>query len=89
MIFWWLDIFRAVRAVTPPLGFTLKTDESLLHPFSLHGVLIHIRTQLTSGHYLSEIKKGEDWWKCNDNAVSKTTFENLSKWAYAFLLKKL
>jgi ubiquitin C-terminal hydrolase len=83
------QIYKVNRAVSPPLGFTLKTDESLSHPYSLNGVLTHIGTQVTSGHYISEIKKGDDWWKCNDNSVSSTTFENLSKQAYAFLFKKL
>ena len=81
--------YKVNRAVIPPLGFTLQTDESLAHPFSLHGVLSHIGTQVTSGHYISEIKMGEDWWTCNDSTISKTTFENLSKQAYAFLFKKL
>ena len=81
--------FKINREVIPPLGFTLQSDESLLHPFSLHGVMTHIGNQVTSGHYISEIRKGEDWWTCNDHNISKTTFENLSKQAYAFLFKKI
>jgi ubiquitin C-terminal hydrolase len=81
--------FKINRSVIPPLGFTLQSDESLVHPFTLRGVLTHIGTQVTSGHYISEVKSGEDWWTCNDNHISKTTFENLSKQAYAFLFQKI
>jgi ubiquitin C-terminal hydrolase len=55
----------------------------------LCGVLTHIGSQIKSGHYITEIRKGDNWWKCNDDKVSQTTFDSLSKQAYGLLFQKM
>lgn len=38
--------------------------------YTLVGVLVHQGQTCASGHYLSFVKKNEEWFKCNDSEVS-------------------
>ena len=70
-------------------GFTVQTQDSSFHPYSLCGVLTHIGNQINSGHYITEVKINDIWWKCNDDQITQTSFDSLSRQAYAFLFKKM
>ena len=37
---------------------------------------------LNSGHYVSEVRIGNQWWKCNDTSITKTDVQHLSKGGY-------
>ena len=80
--------YKIQTSVNPPLGFTVESGESFVQPYSLCGVLTHIGSELKSGHYIAEVRKDDQWWKCNDDKISITHFDNLSKQAYGFLFKK-
>ena len=81
--------YKIQTSVNPPLGFTVESGESFVQPYSLCGVLTHIGSELKSGHYIAEVRKDDKWWKCNDDKISITHFDNLSKQAYGFLFKKM
>ena len=80
---------KNIKDVIPPLGFTVKTDDDGVFAYSLCGVLTHLAQSLTSGHYISEVKRGIKWWKCDDSRITETSFENLSKQGYGFLFEKM
>ena len=75
--------------VIPPLGFIIQTDNDNVIAYSLCGVLTHLGRNLNSGHYISEVKKYNEWWKCNDDTITETTFEDLSKQGYGFLFRRM
>ena len=77
------------KVVIPPLGFTVKTDDDSVFAYSLCGVLTHLGRSLTAGHYISEVRKDMNWWKCDDSRITETSFENLSKQGYGFLFVKM
>jgi hypothetical protein len=52
------DYMSKVNKATPP-------------PYELVGVLVHQGRSCNSGHYLSYVKSGEDWFKANDSVVTK------------------
>ena len=81
--------FKIKTPINPPLGFTIQTQDSSFYPYNLCGVLTHIGNQINSGHYITEVKRNNIWWKCNDDKISETSFDTLSKHAYAFLFEKL
>ena len=81
--------FKIKTPINPPLGFTIQTQDSSSFPYRLCGVLTHIGNQLNSGHYITEVMRSNIWWKCNDDKISQTSFDTLSKQAYAFLFEKL
>ena len=88
-----LDAYgRAIKNnsdIIPPLGFTVQTDDDNIIAYSLCGVLSHLGRSLNSGHYISEVKRNTEWWKCNDSSITKTTYRNLSKQGYGFLFQKM
>lgn len=43
--------------------------------YTLTGVIVH-RGSLSGGHYWSYVKKGEKWYKCNDDTVSEVHMDN-------------
>ena len=81
--------FKIETPINPPLGFTIKTQDSSSYSYRLCGVLTHIGNQLNSGHYIAEVMQSNRWWKCNDDKISQTSFNTLSNQAYAFLFEKL
>ena len=81
--------FKNIKDIIPPLGFTVKSEQDTVYAYSLCGVLTHIGRNLNSGHYISEVRKGTMWWKYNDDNITETTFENLSKQGYGFLFQKM
>jgi ubiquitin C-terminal hydrolase len=81
--------YKIQTPVNAPLGFALEGHDSFINPYSLCGVLTHIGSQIKFGHYITEIRKGDNWFKCNDNKVSPTTFDQLSNQAYGFLFQKM
>ena len=81
--------FKNNKDIIPPLGFTVKSEQDTVYAYSLRGVLTHIGRNLNSGHYISEVRKGTIWWKCNDDNITETSFENLSKQGYGFLFQKM
>ena len=81
--------FKNTKDIIPPLGFTVKSEQDTLYAFSLCGVLTHIGRNHNSGHYISEVRKGTMWWKCNDDNITETSFETLSKQGYGFLFQKM
>jgi ubiquitin C-terminal hydrolase len=81
--------FKIHKEVDPPSGFKIKTDASKIHDFSLCGILTHLGQEITAGHYISEVRKNENWWRCNDISIKKTNFEHLSKQGYGFLFKRV
>ena len=52
------DYMSKVNKATPP-------------PYELTGVLVHQGRSCNSGHYLSYVRSGEDWFKTNDSVVTK------------------
>jgi ubiquitin carboxyl-terminal hydrolase 36/42 len=52
------DYMSKVNKATPP-------------SYELVGVLVHQGRTCNSGHYLSYVKSGEDWFKTNDSVVTK------------------
>ena len=52
------DYMSKVNKATPP-------------SYELVGVLVHQGRSCNSGHYLSYVKSGEDWFKTNDSVVTK------------------
>ena len=40
-------------------------------PYDLVGILVHQGSTCASGHYLSFVKKNDQWYKCNDSVVTK------------------
>ena len=81
--------FKNNKNIIPPLGFTVQTDNDSVIAYSLCGVLTHLGRSLSSGHYISEVRKNTKWWKCNDSSISETSFDNLSKQGYGFLFGKM
>ena len=77
------------KDVSPPMGFTIQTEEDNVYAFSLCGVLTHIGRNMNSGHYISEVRLNQQWWKCNDSTITKTTFQNLSRGAYGLLFEQM
>ena len=71
------------------MGFTLESIESNIISYRLCGVLTHVGSQIRSGHYVSEVRKGENWWKCDDDQIIPTSFDLLSKQAHGLLFKKM
>ena len=50
-------------------------------------VVHHLGQSNKAGHYISEVKMGSQWWTCNDDATSQTTFNKLINHGYMFLFK--
>ena len=53
---------RAYFSVNVDLNFDKKA-------YCLIGVCLHMGTSLENSHYISCVKKGDDWYECNDNCV--------------------
>ena len=51
-------------------------------------VIHHLGMSSGSGHYISEVKMGNQWWTCNDDTITPTTFNRLRTDGYMFLFKK-
>ena len=49
--------------IIPPLGFTIQTEQDRTYAYSLCGVLTHIGNNLSSGHYISEVRRDTQWWR--------------------------
>ena len=77
------------KDVIPPLGFTIQTEQDNVYAYSLCGVLTHIGRNMHSGHYISEVRQDQQWWKCNDSVITKTSFQNLSRGAYGLLFEQM
>ena len=82
-------ICKINKPISPPMGFTIQTEEDNVFAYSLCGVLSHIGGNISSGHYISEVRLNQQWWKCNDSTITKTSFQNLSRGGYGLLFEKM
>ena len=67
---------RLHRHVEIPLRLDIgdymsKVNKASPPPYELVGVLVHQGRSCNSGHYLSYVKSGDDWFKANDSVVTK------------------
>ena len=81
--------FKVNNVIPPPLGFTIGTEQNNVYAYSLCGVITHIGQNLNSGHYISEVRIDQQWWKCNDATITKTSFQELSREGYGFLFERM
>ena len=77
------------KPIIPPLGFTIQTEQNNTYAYSLSGVLTHIGRNLNSGHYISEVRRDGEWWRCNDSSITKISFQELSRGGYGFLFERM
>ena len=42
--------------------------------YKLCGVVLHLGTSVTSGHYIAFIKWGQFWFTCHDSVIRKVDF---------------
>jgi ubiquitin carboxyl-terminal hydrolase 36/42 len=67
------DYMSRMNKATPP-------------PYELVGVLVHQGRSCASGHYLAYVKSGNDWFKTNDNVITKVDISTvMSQQAYILL----
>mmetsp|Transcript_29428 Transcript_29428/g.43810 ORF Transcript_29428/g.43810 Transcript_29428/m.43810 type:complete len:835 (-) Transcript_29428:123-2627(-) len=57
--------------------FMSRANRSTPPPYELVGVLVHTGRSCDSGHYLSFVKSGQFWYKCNDAIVTKVSVETV------------
>lgn len=73
--------YKINHQVTFPLDLEIKQEwcaENLsenIPSYTLTGVIVHSGS-LSGGHYWSYVKKGEKWYKCNDDTVSEVHMDN-------------
>ena len=77
------------KEITPPLGFTITTEDNNVYAYSLCGVLTHIGHGMNSGHYIVDVRRDGQWWRCNDENIAKTSLEKLSRSGYGFLFEQM
>ena len=58
-----------------------ESSQSKKSVFKLKGVVIHSGTSI-GGHYYSIIKFGEDWYRFDDEKVTKLDFDELKSLSY-------
>lgn len=51
--------------------FMSNLNKATPPPYDLVGILVHQGQTCASGHYVSFVKKGGQWYRCNDSVVSK------------------
>lgn len=56
--------------------------------YKLVGTINHIEIGLGYGHYVSYIRKGDEWYCCNDSIISKTAYPDKST-AYLLFYEKI
>ena len=47
--------------------------------YNLYAVILHSGDSATAGHYISYIKKGAKWYKCNDSNISTINEDEYDK----------
>ena len=77
------------KEITPPLGFTITTEDNNVYAYSLCGVLTHIGHGMNSGHYIVDVRRDGQWWRCNDENIAKTSLEKLSRSGYGFFFEQM
>ena len=55
--------------------FMSRANQSKPPPYELVGVLVHAGKRCESGHYLAFIKRGDFWYKANDEVVTKVSID--------------
>ena len=74
--------------IKPTSSINVKLNNDNIVPYDLCGIITHIGSSLSSGHYIAEVKYGETWFKCNDAQVSLTSYQELSDSGYGYLFQK-
>jgi len=59
--------------------FMSRANQSKPPPYELVGVLVHAGKRCESGHYLAFIKRGDFWYKANDEVVTKVSIDIVLK----------
>lgn len=73
--------YKINHKVTFPINLEIKKEwcaknlSQNIPSYTLTGVIVH-RGSLSGGHYWSYVKKGEKWYKCNDDTVSEVHMDN-------------
>ena len=60
-----------------------------MYVYSLCGVLTHIGSGMNTGHYLTDVKKNEQWWRCYGENINESSFEKLSRSGYGFFFEQM
>ena len=76
------------RTVNPPVSIVAKAYDQTYTQYNLCGIVTHIGRNMEKGHYVSEVKYRDSWFKCNDSIVSNTSYQNLSKNGYGFMFER-
>lgn len=54
--------------------------DGILLRYELYAVIVHVGTDMDSGHYYTYAKNNtNEWFKFNDSQISRTSFENINK----------
>ena len=59
--------------------FMSRANQSKPPPYELVGVLVHAGRRCESGHYLAFIKRGNFWYKADDEVVTKVSIDIVLK----------
>ena len=76
------------KMMNPPLSINVTAHDQTQSQYNLCGIVTHIGGIMEKGHYISEVKYGNTWFKCNDSTITETSYHNLSKCGYGFMFEK-
>jgi hypothetical protein len=67
-------------------NYMSRANQGKPAPYELVGVIVHAGKSCERGHYLSYVKSGDDWYKANDEVVTKVHVDTvLNQQAYILL----
>ncbi|OAF68036.1 hypothetical protein A3Q56_04230 [Intoshia linei] len=65
-------------------------DKSTPENYELYGVTMHVGSKTTNGHYICYIKCNENWYRCEDNYITKEHLQSvLNVEAYILYYQRL
>ena len=80
-------VSRKINRTCMPLErFSLPMENDNTEPYTLEGIVQHEGVVMDAGHYVANIKKGENWYYVNDNEIVIT--EELLQQPYILLYKR-
>jgi len=65
---------RLPHVVTAPLELSLPVSDDggeHLSPFVLSALVYHAGATAKSGHYFAYVRRGAQWWLCNDHTIAE------------------
>jgi ubiquitin C-terminal hydrolase len=74
-----VDVDRSIRLLVKEQRD--NSEVSFFQSYKLRACISHIGS-LTSGHYVAHVKSGNQWYKCNDAAVTESTLKMVKVDAY-------